>query len=198
VLWWDECDNFVLLYKINPQIRFICEKALEVPRDKQPNTSTGATPVTPPLESGRVLEGHGCPGCWGRRGGADCLRCVFFSSIASYWTKYISSPPWAGCAFRIYDWLRAQSLARLGPNTLAINASADNIGIATRYTATDPGLATPSFHHASAGTLVPELKRSDVICSMEVVEHVDNPAAFLGPCAELVKVRLLAAVPLIP
>ena len=61
-LWWDECDNFVLLYKISPQLRFICEKALEVPCDKQPYTSTavaGAKPVTPPLESGPILEGHG-------------------------------------------------------------------------------------------------------------------------------------------
>lgn len=34
-----------------------------------------------------------------------------------------------------------------------------------------------------------EPRRFDVVCSMEVVEHVDNPAAFLRSCAELVKVR---------
>jgi 2-polyprenyl-3-methyl-5-hydroxy-6-metoxy-1,4-benzoquinol methylase len=37
-----------------------------------------------------------------------------------------------------------------------------------------------------------ETKRFDVVCSMEVVEHVDNPAAFLRSCAELVKVRSFA------
>ncbi len=29
-----------------------------------------------------------------------------------------------------------------------------------------------------------------LVCSMEVVEHVDNPVGFLRSCAELVKVRL--------
>jgi hypothetical protein len=43
--------------------------------------------------------------------------------------------------------------------------------------------------------LVQESKRFDVVCSMEVVEHVDNPGAFLRSCAELVKVRKLTACP---
>jgi len=43
---------------------------------------------------------------------------------------------------------------------------------------------------------VQETKRFDIVCSMEVVEHVDNPAAFLRSCAELVKVRLFTALPL--
>ena len=34
-----------------------------------------------------------------------------------------------------------------------------------------------------------EPRRFDVVCSMEVIEHVDNPSAFLRTCAELVKVR---------
>jgi len=39
----------------------------------------------------------------------------------------------------------------------------------------------------SAEELVQEPKRFDVVCSMEVIEHVDNPAGFLQSCAELVK-----------
>ncbi|KAI0000829.1 S-adenosyl-L-methionine-dependent methyltransferase [Russula compacta] len=81
----------------------------------------------------------------------------------------------------------SESLARLGANTLAIDASAENIGVATRHAAVDPGLAALSFRHASAEALVQELKRFDIVCSMEVVEHVDHPAAFLRSCAELVK-----------
>jgi len=42
---------------------------------------------------------------------------------------------------------------------------------------------------------VQETKRFDIVCSMEVVEHVDNPAAFLRSCAELVKVRLFTGPP---
>ncbi|KAI0249715.1 S-adenosyl-L-methionine-dependent methyltransferase [Lactifluus subvellereus] len=81
-----------------------------------------------------------------------------------------------------------QSLARLGANTLAVDASAENVGVASRHAAADPGLlAALAFRHASAEVLVQEAKRFDIVCSMEVVEHVDNPAAFLRSCAELVK-----------
>jgi 2-polyprenyl-6-hydroxyphenyl methylase/3-demethylubiquinone-9 3-methyltransferase len=42
-------------------------------------------------------------------------------------------------------------------------------------------------------------KRFDVVCFMEVLEHVDNPASFLSTCAELVKVRpLLSGVLTMP
>jgi len=81
-----------------------------------------------------------------------------------------------------------QSLTRLGANTLAVDASAENIHIATYHAAADPRLASLSYRHALAETLVQEPKRFDVVCSMEVIEHVDNPAEFLRSCAELVKV----------
>ncbi|KAH9166722.1 ubiquinone biosynthesis O-methyltransferase [Lactarius sanguifluus] len=67
----------------------------------------------------------------------------------------------------------SESLARLGANTLAVDASAEN---------------TLAFRHTSVEELVREPRRRfDVVCSMEVVEHVDNPAAFVRSCAELVK-----------
>ncbi|KAI0291039.1 S-adenosyl-L-methionine-dependent methyltransferase [Multifurca ochricompacta] len=83
----------------------------------------------------------------------------------------------------------SESLARLGANTLAIDASAENIHIASQHAAADPGLSSLSFRHTSAETLLQEesKKRFDIVCSMEVVEHVNNPAAFLRSCAELVK-----------
>lgn len=40
----------------------------------------------------------------------------------------------------------------------------------------------------TAEDLVAENKTYDVVCSMEVIEHVDNPSAFLRSCASLVKV----------
>jgi SAM-dependent methyltransferase len=84
----------------------------------------------------------------------------------------------------------AQSLARLGANTLAVDASPDNIRIASRHAAADPCLVdTLVFRHTAVEALVQEPRRFDVVCSMEVIEHVDNPAAFLRSCAELVKVR---------
>jgi 2-polyprenyl-3-methyl-5-hydroxy-6-metoxy-1,4-benzoquinol methylase len=52
---------------------------------------------------------------------------------------------------------------------------------------------TLQYMHTSAEALAERAARFDVVCSMEVVEHVDNPAAFLRTCADLVKVRLLRA-----
>ncbi|KAI0258711.1 3-demethylubiquinone-9 3-methyltransferase [Gloeopeniophorella convolvens] len=81
----------------------------------------------------------------------------------------------------------SETLARSGANTLAIDASAENIGVASSHASADPALLNLTFRHTSAETLVKEQKRFDVVCSMEVIEHVDNPAAFLRSCAELVK-----------
>jgi len=88
-----------------------------------------------------------------------------------------------------------QSLARLGARTLGIDASESNIGIASAHASGDPQLSSSGnsleYRHTSAEQLVKEPKRFDVVCSMEVIEHVDNPMAFLSACAQLVKVSLI-------
>ncbi|KAG6909019.1 hypothetical protein DXG01_002405 [Tephrocybe rancida] len=83
--------------------------------------------------------------------------------------------------------LLSESLARLGANTLGIDASESNIKIAQLHAANDPKLERLSYLNAPAETLVESSKRYDVVCSLEVLEHVDNPATFLSTCAELVK-----------
>lgn len=89
--------------------------------------------------------------------------------------------------------LLSESLARLGANTLGIDASENNIGIARQHASTDPKLAPASpnsrliYQHTTAEALLEQPKRFDVVCSMEVLEHVDNPASFLSTCAELVR-----------
>ncbi|KAH9479352.1 Ubiquinone biosynthesis O-methyltransferase [Psilocybe cubensis] len=89
--------------------------------------------------------------------------------------------------------LLSESLARLGAKTTGIDASESNIAIASLHAAADPKLSpegtTPnlSYLHTSAENLLPNPKRYDVVCSMEVLEHVDNPATFLATCAELLK-----------
>ncbi|KAJ7227191.1 S-adenosyl-L-methionine-dependent methyltransferase [Mycena pura] len=86
--------------------------------------------------------------------------------------------------------LLSESLARLGANTLGVDASQANISIAKLHAAQDPGLAlgsSLSYLHTPAEALLTDPKRYDVVCSMEVLEHVDNPAAFLDTCAQLVK-----------
>ncbi|EKM81774.1 hypothetical protein AGABI1DRAFT_118851 [Agaricus bisporus var. burnettii JB137-S8] len=83
--------------------------------------------------------------------------------------------------------LLSESLARLGANTLGIDASEQNIGIARQHASTDPKLEPSSllYQHTTAEALLKRPKRFDVVCSMEVLEHVDNPASFLSTCAEL-------------
>ena len=107
-----------------------------------------------------------------------------------------------------------QSLARMGANTLGIDASSSNIAIASLHASADPGLDVTSTTLAPSSSTRPQwadvkgkgkltyentsveelLARRgpasfDVVCSMEVLEHVDNPRAFLDSCAQLVKVR---------
>lgn len=90
-----------------------------------------------------------------------------------------------------------QSLARLGGQTLGIDASESNVRIASMHASADP-LFSPSspspscslgYRNISAEELLKSDEKFDVVCSMEVIEHVDNPATFLVTCAELVKVN---------
>ncbi|RDX42719.1 ubiquinone biosynthesis O-methyltransferase [Lentinus brumalis] len=94
--------------------------------------------------------------------------------------------------------LLCESLTRLGGNTLGIDASGSNIAIASLHAAADPALSsqspqkrsgTLSYQHTSAEDLLATRgpKSFDVVCSMEVIEHVDNPRTFLSNCAQLVK-----------
>ncbi|EPT01057.1 hypothetical protein FOMPIDRAFT_1121129 [Fomitopsis schrenkii] len=97
--------------------------------------------------------------------------------------------------------LLCESLARLGANTLGIDASASNVSIASLHASSDPSLnfaassSSPTskraltYEHTSAEDVLTARgpKQFDVVTSMEVLEHVDNPRAFLRTCAELVK-----------
>ncbi len=114
-----------------------------------------------------------------------------------------------------------QSLTRLGANTLGIDASPSNIAIASLHASQDPGLSpfasapsgTPeheatkshnekgkgklNYEHTSVEDLLSRVGPSsfDVVCSMEFLEHVDNPRDFLKSCATLVKVCLFYSFP---
>ncbi|GAA6002341.1 hypothetical protein JCM10207_001072 [Rhodosporidiobolus poonsookiae] len=109
-----------------------------------------------------------------------------------------------GCGGGIF----AESLARLGANTLAIDASGSNITVAqthaaldpslhvlnspippnfTRSTSSDPPRNTLEYRHSAAEELVKEGKTFDVVCAVEVVEHVEDPRGFLNCLGELLK-----------
>ncbi|GAA6024944.1 hypothetical protein JCM8202_002157, partial [Rhodotorula sphaerocarpa] len=105
-----------------------------------------------------------------------------------------------GCGGGIF----AESLARLGANTLAIDASGSNITTAQTHAALDPSLRvlnsplpstaeggtqrnTLEYRHTAAERLVEEGKTFDVVCAMEVVEHVEDPRGFLECLMQLTK-----------
>jgi 2-polyprenyl-3-methyl-5-hydroxy-6-metoxy-1,4-benzoquinol methylase len=87
--------------------------------------------------------------------------------------------------------LHTKSLARLGARTIGIDPSESNVMIARRHAAADPALSSGDilqYKQTSAEELLRENKQYDIVCSMEVLEHVDNPKDFLRSCAGLVKV----------
>lgn len=109
-----------------------------------------------------------------------------------------------GCGGGIF----AESLARLGANTLAIDASGSNVTTAQAHAALDPSLRvvnspfpsptssassapprsnTLEYRHTAAEKLVEEGKTFDVVCAMEVIEHVEDPRGFLECLMQLTK-----------
>lgn len=79
--------------------------------------------------------------------------------------------------------LLAEPLARMGADTIGVDAAAENIAIAAAH-AGQQGLSV-HYQHGDIG--VPQfadaLGQFDLVCSMEVIEHVADPAAFLAALA---------------
>jgi polyprenyldihydroxybenzoate methyltransferase/3-demethylubiquinol 3-O-methyltransferase len=88
--------------------------------------------------------------------------------------------------------LLSESLARIGADVLGVDASHSNVEIAKLHAARDPGFRTSSslaYRHVMAEDLLSEKgpNQFDVVCAMEVIEHVKSPRFFLQTLADLVK-----------
>jgi 2-polyprenyl-6-hydroxyphenyl methylase/3-demethylubiquinone-9 3-methyltransferase len=81
--------------------------------------------------------------------------------------------------------LMCEPLARLGARVTGIDLAAPSIEVATDH-ARAAGLVI-DYRIAAAEQLLAEGARFDLVCAMEVVEHVPHPAAFLSTCAALVR-----------
>lgn len=83
-----------------------------------------------------------------------------------------------------------QSLARLGAKVTGIDATSTNIAIAKHHSSQDP-FFTPerlTYQHCAAEDLLASHAETfDIVASVEVLEHVSNPAEFLRSLDALLK-----------
>jgi 2-polyprenyl-6-hydroxyphenyl methylase / 3-demethylubiquinone-9 3-methyltransferase len=83
--------------------------------------------------------------------------------------------------------LLCEPLARLGATVTGIDLTPESIDVAGRH-ARAAGLAI-DYRVAAAEELVAERRRFDLVCAVEVVEHVADQEGFLQACAALVAPR---------
>ena len=83
--------------------------------------------------------------------------------------------------------LLAESLARLGAEVTAIDPAEENIAVATKHSKGDTATDGINYEHTSVEEMVETGKKFDVVCSLEVIEHVDHPLSFIESCAECLK-----------
>lgn len=87
-------------------------------------------------------------------------------------------------------------MARLGADTIGIDASESNIAIATLHASKDPFLpfnkdgnvpGSLTYKHTPAESLRDQGEQFDVVCAMEILEHVDQPGEFMKCLGDMVK-----------
>ncbi len=77
--------------------------------------------------------------------------------------------------------LLSEPMARLGANTVGIDAAADAVAVAARHA----GDLAIDYRHAAVEDVAGE--RFDIVLAMEIIEHVGDREAFLAALAELLK-----------
>lgn len=81
--------------------------------------------------------------------------------------------------------LICEPMARLGAQVDGVDASERNIKVASLH-AERSGL-TIDYRTTTAEALVELPKRYDIVLALEIIEHVNEPMAFIASCAALVK-----------
>jgi len=83
----------------------------------------------------------------------------------------------------------SESLARLGASVTGIDAAENNIKVASLHAKRDPFLTTSKIQyiHDTAESLVEKNQSFDVVCALEVIEHVSDVNSFVINCTKLVK-----------
>jgi len=172
--WWDPHGEFALLHAMNPvRIEFMRSKREEVRQWDLALKATAKARRRDAIDNGgkgkqrAVHEDDEAPGA----------RASFLHGLDVLDV---------GCG----GGFLSESLTRLGGRTLGIDAASSNISIARTHAGLDPALTSTSslqYRDCTAEALREEGAQFDIICAMEVVEHVRNPADFLRTLGELLK-----------
>ncbi|KAJ3106692.1 hypothetical protein HDU97_005844 [Phlyctochytrium planicorne] len=85
--------------------------------------------------------------------------------------------------------LLSESLTRLGGQVTGLDASPENVNMARYHAESDPLLPKPTYRAVTAEDLLSETGGSvfDAVCSLEVIEHVNDPKSFVQTLCQLVK-----------
>ena len=93
--------------------------------------------------------------------------------------------------------LLSESLARLGAQVVALDPTLAAVEAARKHAAVDPLTRATDYRHTTVDALLSSIQGSaggsadeekfDLVCSLEVVEHVADPDSFVASCAGLVR-----------
>lgn len=191
--WWDEQGDFNVLQRMNTvRVEFLRERLAMVAQGRKIAADAEAELLK--IQGPRFLQGKrvldvGCGGGLFAEVRAALLTCQ---------TGHVQAHPLAS--------RYSQRLARLGATTVAIDASEENVKTAIVHASQDPHLfslmesgqlqyrasAAENLLHAAEPTESSSTSASkeqfDIVCAMEVIEHVSDPPSFLRCLADLTKV----------
>ncbi|TMW62977.1 hypothetical protein Poli38472_005595 [Pythium oligandrum] len=81
----------------------------------------------------------------------------------------------------------SEALCRIGANMISVDPGVDNIEAAKRHAQRHEVTHTIDYRCCTSDDLVAAGEQFDVVCSLEVIEHVSDPKAFIQSLTPLVK-----------